>query len=188
MNNYGLIELKSNDLREQDWRLGEKNDSRNVVLQEDRNFQPFLPVFESQKREYETSACVTFSALNCIETYINRVYRAEFNFSDRYTAVMSGTIPAVGNYLHKVAESIRSEENGLVFERDYQYNSKTLEEYYEPIPQKIQEGARDIYSEFAIQWRWVDSVISSPDKLWDALQYGPVQVTGFAWVESPDGL
>ena len=176
MLNYGLIEKGS---EEGNWTLGERSDAKHVVVQSDRNWEPFLPKFEYQKRGFESFACVSFSSLNCLETYILRVYGFEFNFSDRYTANVSGTIPTRGNWLNKVAESIR--KDGLVLERDYQYDVKTSEEYYAPISESIIDQAKEFYDEWDIQWEWVDSFLTDPDKLWDALQYGPVQVTVHAW-------
>lgn len=181
MYQYGLIEKPP---EEGNWILGERSDAKHAVF--DRNWDIYLPKFEYQKLNYETFACVSFSALNCLETYINRVYGFEYNFSDRYTANISGTIVKRGNWLHKVAESIRTD--GLVLERDYQYDAKTADEYYAPILENIIMGAKEFYDEWSIQWEWVGSVITKPDKLWEALQYAPIQVTVHAWFKSDDGI
>lgn len=181
MYQYGLIEGKP---EEGNWILGERSDAKHVIVQSDRNWEPFLPKFEYQKKDYETYACVSFSGLNCLETYINRLYGFEYNFSDRYTANISGTIYKKGNYLNKVAESIR--KDGLVLERNYQYDAKTPEEYYAPISDSITLQAKEFYEDWEIQWEWVGSVITEPDKLWEGLQYAPIQVTVHAWYP-PEG-
>lgn len=88
-----------------------------------------LPVNEAQIGIYfDTYGCVSFSANNALETdgnykIKNKIYSAEnikwleevgyskngiLNFSDRDLIVMSGTIPDLGNYLDKVADTARN--------------------------------------------------------------------------------
>ncbi|MBI4029169.1 MAG: hypothetical protein HY376_02285, partial [Candidatus Blackburnbacteria bacterium] len=106
--NYGLIESIPSPT---DLLLGEQSPD---VLSPARDFGQFLPVVEYQKRNFETSACVTFSGLNSIETLLKVKYRLDFNFSDRFTAKMSKTIPGWGNTFVRVANSVR--HDGVVDE------------------------------------------------------------------------
>ena len=101
------------------------------------DWTPFLPKGEKQHGLYfDTMACVTFSALNIIEIQLNfmvanslmseesvkffsdegYLLNGQFNFSDRFTAKMSGTTKD-GNYLQKVWDSIRN--HGLLSEKDW---------------------------------------------------------------------
>src|SRR3989304_5254526 len=116
MVNYGLIESKP-DIG--NWVMGAEISLPKIVLQSDRNWTPYLTVYEPQKIDFDTYACVTFSALNCHETLIKRKYNKEVNFSDRFSAKASNTIVGVGNYLHVVAESFR--KSGLIPESMYPF-------------------------------------------------------------------
>ena len=92
-------------------------DQSSAVAYEEVNpsgdWSAFLPVGESQIGLYgDTLACVTFSALNCLET-LQKFKGNDTNYSDRFTAKMSGTTKN-GNYLQAVANSIR--HDGLVDE------------------------------------------------------------------------
>ena len=69
--NTGFIEK----IRDSDWELlGANGDIDNPVLRMDGDFTSFLPEYEAQTGLYfGTQACVTFSALNCIEILLNRL-------------------------------------------------------------------------------------------------------------------
>src|SRR3990167_7048548 len=71
------------------------------------NWDAFLPSGEWQRSQpdpvkgyIDTMACVSFSALNSIETQIRFLTGQSINYSDRFTAKMSGTTPQ-GNWLYK---------------------------------------------------------------------------------------
>lgn len=89
----------------------------------------YLPLNEAQIGIYfDTYGCVSFSANNALETdgnykIKNKIYSAEnikwleeigyskngiLNFSDRDLIVMSETMPDLGNYLDKVADTARN--------------------------------------------------------------------------------
>lgn len=105
----------------------------------------YVPEGEMQKTNHvDSMACVSFSALNSIETQIKFLTGEKKNFSDRFTAKMSGTTPQ-GNYLYKVADSIR--KDGLVDEEDWA-TSDTFDwaQYYADIPQAVKDkGIRFLY-------------------------------------------
>src|SRR6185436_3344551 len=106
-----------------------------------RDWTPYLPVFESQSYKYfDPFDCVTRSATNCLEILWKRRYGDEVNFSDRFTAKMSGTTP-IGNTFVNVGDSIR--HDGLVPEVDYTapFDLISRDEYYKAIdPKLIDEG------------------------------------------------
>ena len=157
--------------------------SDNQVLVEDGDWTKYLPTTEYQSNElFDTFSCVTFSALNCIETLWKRKFEEEKNFSDRFTAKMSGTTKQ-GNYMSSVASSIR--HDGLLkellwnFPRDIIF---TWEEYFVDIPDYLKEQAKEIFKYYNITSEWVEK-----DKLKEALRYSPLQVSVYAWPEPVDG-
>lgn len=156
------------------------------VLSPTGQWDEYLPPVEYQK-DYSTGfdsySCVTFSALNCIET----LYRSRGevkNFSDRFTSVDSGTAPGRGNSLRNVAESIR--KTGVVDQSVYDF-SKTQEEFFARIPESVREKAQKI----PVSWEWGHS--GENLKRWrkdpqsvlcELLQYAPVQVTVWAYTKN----
>ena len=77
-------------------------------------------------------SCVSFSAINSIETQEKFLTGQQVNYSDRWIAKMSGTTKE-GNRLDKVAEAIRT--YGLVLESSYPTPSEdyTWDEYHAEI-------------------------------------------------------
>lgn len=138
------------------------------------NWEKWLPTEESQKpNNVDTMACVTFSALNILETQFNRLLEeglleaeavqwlldngyiigGKFNFSDRFTAKMSGTTPN-GNYLQLVADSIRND--GLIPEADWKAPANfSWNEYYSNIPPSLIAKGKEFAKRFDVQYEWV---------------------------------
>lgn len=88
-----------------------------VARNETGNWQTYLPLGEWQKQsQVDTMACITFSLLNCIETQEFFLTGKRINYSDRWTAMMSGTTPQ-GNYLVTVADTVK--QFGLVKEESW---------------------------------------------------------------------
>jgi hypothetical protein len=88
---------------------------------EERNpagdWEPYAPPGERQSSyKGDSMSCVSFSAINSIETQEKFLTGNQPNYSDRWTAKRSGTTRQ-GNYLWKVADTIRKE--GLVLQEDY---------------------------------------------------------------------
>src|SRR3990167_11069550 len=76
------------------------------------DWTPYLPEGEWQYNSHmDSMACVTFSALNSIETQYRFLTGLKRNFSDRFTAKKSGTT-GKGNYLYKVTDSMRQHSDG----------------------------------------------------------------------------
>lgn len=143
------------------------------------NWEQYLPEDEAQIGVYfDTMACVTFSALNDIETQCNFLFKTgripdekiralaelgvlkdgKFNFSDRFTAKMSGTTRQ-GNYLVKVWDSIRND--GLLPESDWPYPRDQRDpvfdwdEYYKEIPQELKDKAKKILDLLEFKYEWL---------------------------------
>lgn len=127
------------------WRAGGESGAVRAVLEPGRDYGAYLPDEEAQARFaangmllVDTSACVTFSGSNALETLLNRMLAlgllpashvaflkqggyinaatGKVNFSDRFSAKINGTT-ANGNYLEAVADSFRNA--GLVAESDW---------------------------------------------------------------------
>lgn len=187
MGNYGLILKKP---KPQDWRFGGVTGIKGNVLQEDGQWGYLLPDGEYQHGIYfDTMACVTFSALNCLEVMMLKKHYVSCNFSDRYTATMSGTTKN-GNYLYKVGDSIR--KDGLVYEKDYPYPRTQRTpvfdwgDYYQPVPPPIKGLATRFKNEWKMNYEWV--TINSKDDLCEALKYAPIQIVVHAWGTKKDGV
>lgn len=177
LENYGLLEQV--DPVAKDWIAGGISGASKEVLREDGKYTAFLPEAEYQGGMYfDTSACVTFSALNCIET-IARVRGLIWNKSDRFTAKVSGTTKQ-GNFLRLVAESIRLQ--GTVLEEHWPFprTQRTpvfdWDDYYSDIPAALLLEGLDWLKDWQIQWEWVNV-----NDLREMLKYGPIQVTVQAW-------
>jgi hypothetical protein len=95
----------------------------------------YLPPGEWQRgNRADSMSCVTFSALNSIETQEYAATGERVNYSDRWIAKMSERTKE-GNYLYKVADAIR--KYGLVKESSYPAPANpnwTFEEYMAEIP------------------------------------------------------
>lgn len=182
---YGLLEQKIAFAK--DWRAGGVSGVDKVVLREDGNYTAFLPTVEYQIGTYfDTLSCVTFSALNVVET-VAKVKGIDFNRSDRFTSKMSGTTKE-GNYLRSVAESIRLQ--GTVDEAEWPYPRTQRspifdwDDFYTDIPLETQHSALQWLTEYSVQWEWV-----RPEDVREALKYGPLQVMVKAWPKpGADGL
>jgi len=143
------------------------------------DWSPYLPKDEMQIGVYfDTMACVTFSALNSIETQLNYMLAMGqipatsvqkfrdlgvlvgnvFNFSDRFTAKMSGTTRQ-GNYLVNVWDSIRN--HGLLAESDWAYPREQRQpvfdwdDYYKEIPQSLKDKALKIKDLIETKYEWL---------------------------------
>lgn len=180
--NYGLIPQPASP---EDYLLGTIN---KPILRPDGQWKEIVPTIEFQK-SYETGfdsyGCVTFSALNCIET-VHKYYYEEVNYSDRYTVKKSGTEPGRGNTLKAVAESIR--KDGVVLEKEYPF-VKSQKEYYQPIPAEVEEKAKKI--DVGYEWLWnlyTGWHTNKPSILMQALIYGPIQITLNAWPREKNGI
>ena len=164
--NYGLLEGQRRD----DYLGG-------TLPYEVRNpsgdWTPHLPPGEFQAtNNVDTMACVTFSDLNSIETQYHFHTGTHRNFSDRFTARMSGTTTE-GNYLFRVADSVR--RDGLVDESEWPAPAVfTWDEYYKTPPIEVVDKARLFLATWSVQYEWIDVTRES---LMYHLKHAPIQVT-----------
>lgn len=140
------------------------------------DWTPHLPPGEWQRfPTLETMACVSFSALNIIETLYHFYTGEHKNFSDRFTARMSGTTPD-GNYLWKVADSIR--KDGIVEEEEWPTPANpTWESYYATPPIELINKAKGFLNLWDIKYEWISGIRGiDRDTLIHHLKQSPIQV------------
>jgi hypothetical protein len=136
------------------------------VRNQSGDWRKYLPIGEKQKDPAETMSCVTHSALSDIEIQHIFLTGKEVNFSDRFTAKMSGTTEN-GNYLWKVADSLRLD--GVVYQSDYlPPPNYTWATYYAEIPQEIKNKAFKIF--IAYEWVFKKDFVKE-------LKHSPLQIT-----------
>lgn len=180
MRNYGLLQEK--EANSKDWVLGRATGIVPEVLQPDRDWSDYLPVYEPQWKGFDTYSCVTYASLNCLEGVYKRKYGIEENFSDRFTAKMSGTRPN-GNTFSNVANSIV--DDGVVAEKAWPFSDdiKNWNEYMSDIPQEIIDRGKESLNKYHIQWAWAGNT-----PMYDALQYAPLLVGVHAWEKPVNGI
>ena len=172
--NYGLLIEK--ELSPFDWIAGGVSGAERSVLRENGDYSDLVPETEKQSNSsFDTMACVTFSALNCLET-LARFHGIRFNKSDRFTAKMSGTTKR-GNYTSIVADTIR--KDGTVDEVIWPFQRDKITDwdtYYQDIPQVVQSLGKKFLEDWEITWEWVPV-----SRIREMLKYGPIQVIVQAW-------
>ncbi len=157
------------------------------------DWRDYLPSQERQYKEFsfDTMSCTAFSALNICETYINfflqtgkltdshKVILQDYideqgkvNFSDRFTAIMSGTTKE-GNYFQNVWESIR--KDGLLPEKDLLFGGTTWDEYHDTtkITEAMKIKAKKILDVFSFLYEWVSFTPNTDFSI--PLKHAPLQ-------------
>lgn len=202
--NYGLKLGK----RQGDYIAGRGYGYTLIEMVPNKNWKPYLSFSEKQSGLYfDTMACVTFSAMNCLEAIFNYrlakkmineedlawltskgyIVNDKFNFSDRFTAKMSGTTRD-GNWLYLVGDSVRND--GLVPEALYPYPREQRtpvfdwNDYYKTIPADLIELGKEFAERFQIYYEWVVGTWNFVKEL----PKGPLQVTVHAWDNPVDGV
>lgn len=169
----------------------------------DGKWDTYEPSREPQSTPtFDTLSCTTFSALNTIETQFNFLIKNNFlpqshldflkkegyldadgmvNFSDRFSAIMSGTTP-LGNDFLSVWDSLR--RDGLLPDKDlpfggedwYSYHNKAL------IDDFMRAKAKRFLIYFSLQYEWVffngDPVLSplETDEIERGLKQAPLHI------------
>lgn len=181
---YGLIIKEAPDLDPRLWRFGSLSGLSKNPLRPDRDWSQFLPVIEYQNLGgFDRLACVTYSALNCLETLHKAKTGEELNRSDRFTAKLSGTT-RYGNDFESVAKSI-SKTDGTVPEDAWPDVLTSWEDYYADVPEAIKEIGQKFLERWKVSYEYVPT---DPDSLWEALQCAPIQVCLYAYGPTENGL
>lgn len=152
----------------------------------DGHWEKWLPIFEPQNRGFETNSCTSFGTTNVLET-LAKFLGWTFNFSDRFSAITSGTNPEDGNDPIKVIETARKQ--GLIPEAELPFDSTidTVEKFYSPKPmtQDHLTSGQNFLKQYTLGY---DVVFADANSLKAALQYSPLGVSVYAWAQNADGL
>jgi len=179
--NFGLINKPNTST---DDFFGAISRSDNVIVNESGDWTAWLPIPENQSGYgFDCYGCVSFSALNCIETLLSRMGIVS-NLSDRFLAKMSGTLQGVGNTVAQVADTIR--HKGDVDESVWPYDRKTMnswDKFYSEIPQEVKDEALDLLKHYEITYEFVRYA-----DIKEALKYAPLQVGVYAWLDPVNGV
>jgi hypothetical protein len=179
--NYGLVENIVSDVRE--YILGGSKVPY-IPYQEDGNWEPFLPRYESQSVRFETHGCSVWGSQNQSETLYKRLYGIEPNYSERFTYLLAGVVPGKGADPQLVYESIR--KNGVVNESEFPM-TKTLDDYMDKSDitgSLLAKGQNWLYThDFLHEWLWKKGERPENWKplLKEALQTSPIAVSVTAW-------
>jgi hypothetical protein len=169
------------DVVDQDYVLG-ANNPKNLgeVLVEDGDWTKFDTLWELQRNKFgwDNWSCVTYSLNKVHQFIIKRKYGATVNFSDRFVAVGSGTVPNRGNSMKGVAEWKR--KNGFLWEEECPFTPEMGEQQYFAQPTKEQfELGKTRLELYGTNYMYLGGV--SNENLLDGLQVSPLQVA----VETP---
>lgn len=185
--------VKKPKILETDWRVG-------AITYHDLgvDWTNYLPTNEKQSLGFDTFGCVTFSALNVIETQINYLIKENklpethvkflkengyidenniVNFSDRFIAKLSGTTKE-GNTQNDVAYTIH--KSGLIPESKYPFVANSFEEYYQTVPKDLINLGKKFLNYFDVSYEW--SVIYGRTKnVYETIAFhlkqAPIQIT-----------
>ena len=159
--------------RNTDWQAGAISGIAYEELNPSGDWTQWLPKEEWQWKDngFDTLACVTFSALNIIESLYYFHTGRQVNFSDRYTAFMSGTTPN-GNWQWKVGDSIR--KDGLALEQDWpMIDNPSWDTYYTAPPIEVINKAKDFLKDWQVNYEFIDF---TKESLIKHLKQAPIQV------------
>lgn len=163
--NTGFLPIGPSD---NDWKSSDISGINFELRNPSGDWTAYAPQGENQKfRNFDTMACVTYSALDSIETQLRLLTGQNFNFSDRFIAKLSGTTQN-GNSLQEVADTIR--KYGLVPEEVWPASDDFVwADYYKDIPAEILAKGKLFLNEWNITYEWVTD-------LGKELQHAPIQI------------
>ena len=170
MKNTGVLTGK----RPEDYEAGRVGASLQYeVINDTADWDDYLPPGEWQRSKYvDSMACVSYSALNIVETQIKFLTGLDINLSDPFTAKMSGTTPQ-GNYLYKVADSLRLD--GAVLESDWPTPPDfTWDTFYKEIPSDIINRGKEFLEAVDISYEWISDL--SKENIIKHLKHAPIQI------------
>lgn len=193
MNKYGFLEPKS--IEPEEYILGGYTKLKGKVINPSGQYKDFLPAKDLQRQNgYESFNCTGYGTNTAIETLLafhgekqikeNSYIGEGFNFSERFTGIMAGTLPP-GNDPHKVAESVR--KGGLINDDLLPYGEiNNTGDYYSPNPidKDLISKGKDFLKRYKIRHQWVFTGKGGRrDHLMEALTKGIVCVSADAWRE-----
>ena len=181
LKDYGLIEIAE----EVGAYIFGDNNVPFIPYQPDGNWEAFLPRYETQRDRFETYCCTVFGTLNAIETLHKRLYGTEPNYSESFTAILSGLTGTGGTDPQTPCESIRHDG---VITQELMPMTNTIEEFFDKgkiTGSLLAKGQNWLYNyDFKHDWVWKGT---RPDNyielLKQALKTSPLGVSVSAWNE-----
>lgn len=158
-----------------------------IQFQPDGNWERYLPKYEPQAEDYETSGCTVWGAQNQIEIFIKRVYGYEPNYSERFTYNVVGIDPHRGTDPQNTYEAIR--KFGLIPNELFPV-PPTIREFTDA--SKITSTMMDVGREwvnkhdFKHEWLWQMQPSNYMEVLKENLKRSPLGVSVTAWRENTD--
>ena len=161
------------------------------IINQSGNWKPFLVPDEFQnKNGFDPFACVTFTILNAIEKLAKCQYNEDWNLSERFTYIVSESIPTEGNSPREVAKAIR--KFGVLAEKDLSYDEliDTLEKFNSPKPmdKKLLKEALKFLDDYIFRFdflplKGVNDIKGDNEVFRDALKRSPIGIAVYAWAE-----
>lgn len=158
-----------NKISPQDFIGGQNSPLPKKVIKDDGQWISYPPKSETQKyKSFDAWNCVSMACNNCIEFLTLGMNKKEINISDRVLAVLSGTIPGVGNYLATVADTLC--KKGFIFEEQFPTPYDITEnDFYKPLTSEVVNSCKVNAGKFQYDWVHKNDWI-------EYLQYAPLQV------------
>lgn len=158
------------------------------VLQADGQWDEFLPQYEPQAENYETSGCTCWGTENALEILFKRKFQFEPNFSERYPYNLAN-IEHPGADPHFIGEVCR--KYGFI-NQDSLPVPPTYEEFKTPRPMEMKyllEG-KEWMEKWDFKHEWVFTGAKTKEQrietMKKALTFSPLGVAVSAWHEQND--
>ena len=185
--NYGL-KFTEPELRDPNaYILGGLVSLPKIVLQEDGQWDDYLPITEYQAPNYETFACTCYGTTSILEILLKKIEGKEYNFAERYPYNIAEIEPP-GADPHVIANILK--DNGLVNQIELPMPD-TLEEYKSPRPMTAQYLVKGNLFPYKIGHEFVFKRSDSQEvkiiNMKECLNYSPLGVSVTAWQEQ-DGV
>ena len=163
----------------------------NPIILESGNWKPLLIPDEFQnKNGFDTFGCVSFSILNAYEKLAKLQYDEDWNLSERFTYIVSDTIPGQGNSPREVAEAVR--KLGVLAEKDLPFDEliDTIEKFNSPKPmdKQLLKEALKFLDDYIFRYdflplKGINDIKGDNEVFRDALKRSPISIAVYAWAE-----
>ena len=168
--------------------FGGFNSLPKAILQADRNWALYLPLFERQSGNYETYGCTVFGTLNAFETILKKVYGKDYNFAERYNYNLIN-LKAPGADPKKAAQSIH--EYGVIEQAELPYIDSQQFATPRPMTKEYIEKGHKWLEQFDFRYEWVWEDIHDRrerlKRMKECLQYSPLGISVSAWNQNQNG-
>lgn len=177
LKNYGfnpdLVEIKK-----EDYVFGAEKIPM-VVIKEDGQYDEYLPVYEPQAENYETSGCTVWGGQNQIETYFKKEFGFEPNFAEIFNYILAGVTLAGAN----PQNAYQSFKNDGLVDNKLLPIPETYEKFSEPkqITEDLKTEGKKWLEQYDFKHEWV--INPTQESIISVLPYSPVAIGITAWTE-----